>query len=74
MSQQRDRTLPLVLLSTLIVVIVVPFLPLLIAGPSVGPVRLPERSTFADVGATLAEWFGLGYRGRGTSFLPEIVA
>jgi len=32
MSQQRDRTLPLVLLSTLIVVIVVPFLPLLIAG------------------------------------------
>ena len=48
--------------------------PLLIAGPSVGSVRLPERSTFADVGATLAEWFGLGFRGRGTSFLPEIVA
>ena len=48
--------------------------PVLIAGPSVRPIRLAERSTFADVGATLAEWFGLAYRGRGASFLPEIIA
>jgi phosphopentomutase len=47
--------------------------PVLIAGSSVRPVQLPERQTFADVGATLAEWFGLSFRGRGTSFLGEIV-
>ena len=48
--------------------------PVLIAGSSVRPVQLPERQSFADVGATVAEWFGLSFRGRGTSFLPEIVA
>ncbi len=48
--------------------------PVLIAGVSVRPVQLAERSSFADVGATLAEWFGLSFRGRGTSFLQEIVA
>jgi len=46
----------------------------LIAGARVRPVQLAERETFADVGATVSEWFGLSYRGRGTSFLAEIVA
>ncbi len=31
------------------------------------------RPTFADLGATVAEWFGLGFRGAGTSFLAQIV-
>jgi len=48
--------------------------PLLVAGPRVRPTALGERSTFSDVGATLGEWFGLGFRGRGTSFLTEILA
>lgn len=48
--------------------------PVLIAGPRVRPVQLAERSTFADVGATVAAWFGLSWRGRGTSFLAEVVA
>ena len=48
--------------------------PLLVAGPRVRPVALGERSTFSDVGATLGEWFGLGFRGRGRSFLTELLA
>lgn len=43
--------------------------PVLVAGPRVRPGPLGERETFADVGATLAEWFGLAWRGRGHSFL-----
>lgn len=31
------------------------------------------RGTFADLGATVADWLGLGFRGAGTSFLGEIV-
>jgi phosphopentomutase len=47
--------------------------PLLVAGPRVVPVTVGERRTFSDVGATVAEWFGLAWRGRGTSFLPAIL-
>ncbi len=43
--------------------------PVLVAGASVRPVALGTRSSFADVGATLAEWFGLSWRGQGSSFL-----
>ena len=46
--------------------------PLLAFGPAVRPVALGARETFSDLGATVAEWLGLGFRGRGTSFLPEI--
>ncbi|MBK8249055.1 MAG: phosphopentomutase [Gemmatimonadetes bacterium] len=49
-------------------------IPLLVVGPRVRPVRLPERSTFSDVGATIAEWLGVSFRGRGTSMLSEVVA
>ncbi len=48
--------------------------PLLAAGPRVRPRDLGRRSTFADLGATVADWFGLAFRGRGTSFLAELVA
>ena len=48
--------------------------PLLVAGPRVRAVDLGTRSTFSDLGATVADWFGIGFRGRGTSFLSEIVA
>lgn len=48
--------------------------PVLVAGPRVRPVVLPERSTFADVGATIAAWFGLSFRGHGVSFLDQVIA
>ena len=48
--------------------------PLLVAGPRVSPTDLGVRSTFSDLGATVAEWFGLSWRGRGTSFLSSIVS
>jgi phosphopentomutase len=46
--------------------------PLLLAGPRVRAVNLGERDTFADVGATIAEWFGIAFRGSGSSFLREV--
>jgi phosphopentomutase len=48
--------------------------PMLLTGARVRPVQLAERSTFADLGATIAEWFGLDYRGAGTSFLRAVTA
>lgn len=47
--------------------------PLLAGGMRVVPGNLGERETFSDLGATVAEWFGISFRGRGTSFLPELV-
>ena len=46
--------------------------PLLVFGPRVRPVPLGRRSTFSDLGATVAEWLGIAFRGRGNSFLPVI--
>jgi len=48
--------------------------PLLAFGPAVRPGPLGNRSTFSDLGATVAEWLGSEFRGRGTSFLPQLVA
>ena len=48
--------------------------PLLVCGPEVRPVPLGERTTFADLGQTAAEYFGVGPLGAGTSFLREILA
>jgi phosphopentomutase len=48
--------------------------PLLARGMRVVPRDLGERETFSDLGATVAEWFGLSFRGRGKSFLSELVA
>jgi phosphopentomutase len=47
--------------------------PLLVLGPRIRPVSVGTRSTFSDLGASVAEWFGIGFRGRGTSFLTAIV-
>ncbi len=44
--------------------------PLLAVGEPVHPVPLGERATFSDLGATVAEWLNVGFRGRGSSFLP----
>lgn len=48
--------------------------PLLVAGAGIQPRDVGERATLSDLGATVAEWFGIGFRGRGTSFLGDIVA
>jgi phosphopentomutase len=46
--------------------------PLLALGVAVHPVELGLRPTFSDLGATVAEWLNVGFRGRGTSFLPTL--
>ena len=48
--------------------------PLLVCGPRVRPVALGERPTFADLGQTAAEFFGVGPLATGTSFLREVLA
>jgi phosphopentomutase len=47
--------------------------PVLAFGAPVVPVGLGVRDTFSDLGATVADWFGLDFRGRGTSFLPLLL-
>jgi phosphopentomutase len=47
--------------------------PVLVAGPGVRPVPLGERRTFADVGASAAEYFGIGLEW-GTSFLEQVAS
>ena len=50
------------------------YVPLLVTGPRVKPaVDLGVRSTFADLGQTLAENFGVGPLAHGTSFLRALV-
>jgi phosphopentomutase len=44
--------------------------PLLVLGRRVNAVNLGRRSTFSDLGASVAEWLGIGFRGKGTSFIP----
>jgi phosphopentomutase len=49
------------------------YVPLLVAGACVRPgLDLGTRQTFADVGQTLAEMFGVGPLANGTSFLDQI--
>ena len=48
--------------------------PVLVVGPNVQPVPLGTRRTFADMGQTVAEYFGLPALGAGTSFLREVLA
>lgn len=47
--------------------------PLLVAGARVRGGDVGARDTFSDVGATVAEWFGLSWRGQGTSFLSGLL-
>ncbi|HYK82937.1 MAG TPA: phosphopentomutase [Gemmatimonadales bacterium] len=46
--------------------------PLLVLGPRVRPQPLGERATFADLGATVAEYFDVPPLAAGTSFWREI--
>ena len=46
--------------------------PLLVTGPRVRPVDLGRRRTMADVGQTVAEFFGVPPLAAGTSFLSEV--
>ncbi len=46
--------------------------PVLAFGPKVRPVGIGERSSFADVGQTIAEFFGVGPLANGRSFLQEV--
>jgi phosphopentomutase len=48
--------------------------PVLAIGPTVRPGAIGRRDTFADLGATVADWFGIPFRGAGRSFLPLIIA
>jgi len=48
--------------------------PVLVVGPKVQPVPLGTRRTFADMGQTVAEYFGLPALAAGTSFLREVLA
>jgi phosphopentomutase len=48
--------------------------PLLVVGPKVKPVALGTRRTFADMGQTVAEYFGLPALAAGTSFLRDVGA
>ncbi len=47
--------------------------PVLALGRAVIPGPIGRRSTFSDLGATVAEWLGVAFRGRGRSFLATIV-
>ncbi|MEA3245075.1 MAG: phosphopentomutase [Gemmatimonadota bacterium] len=47
--------------------------PLLVMGPRVRPVAIGRRDTFADLGATVADWLGLAFRGDGRSVLPLVI-
>ena len=47
--------------------------PLLALGPRVHPGPIGRRDTFSDLGATVGEWLGVEFRGRGRSFLPQVV-
>jgi phosphopentomutase len=46
--------------------------PLLVVGPRVRAVALGRRSTFADIGQTVAEFLGVPALEAGTSFLSEV--
>jgi phosphopentomutase len=46
--------------------------PLLVVGPRVRPVPLGRRTTFADVGQTVADFLAVPPLPAGTSFLPEV--
>ena len=47
--------------------------PLLAIGSRVNPVNLGVRATFSDLGATVGDWLGVSFRGKGTSFLQELI-
>ncbi|MCQ2480208.1 MAG: phosphopentomutase [Clostridia bacterium] len=49
------------------------YTPLIIFGKNVKPVNLGTRPTFADIGATVADYFGISFDCNGKSFLNKII-
>jgi phosphopentomutase len=47
--------------------------PVLAFGARLRPVDLGRRATFSDLGATVGEWLGITFRGRGSSFLGDML-
>ena len=47
--------------------------PLLVAGRRVRAGSLGQRATFSDLGASVGEWLGISYHGKGASFLGAAV-
>ena len=45
---------------------------MLVVGPRVRPASLGRRSTFADIGQTVAEFLSVPALATGTSFLSEV--
>jgi phosphopentomutase len=48
------------------------YTPILAYGKQVRPVDLGTRATFADIGATVAEWLSVPFHGTGRSFLQDV--
>ena len=48
------------------------YIPILVAGQRVRTINLGVRKTFADIAATIAQYFDVPSTGEGTSFLEEI--
>ena len=48
--------------------------PVLAIGRRIGAVDVGVRKTFSDLGATVADWLGVEFRGKGTSFLPLMMS
>ncbi len=48
------------------------YVPLLVYGQPMHPVNLGTRPTFADVGATVADYLGVAYHGAGESLWPRM--
>jgi len=48
--------------------------PLLAVGPRVRAADIGIRRSFSDLGATVGEWLGVSFRGRGQSFLSRMIA
>jgi phosphopentomutase len=46
--------------------------PVLAFGAALHPVPIGRRAGFGDLGATVAEWFGVPFPGTGTSFLRAL--
>ncbi|MFI5310072.1 MAG: phosphopentomutase [Gemmatimonadales bacterium] len=46
--------------------------PVIALGPRVHPGAIGRRPTFSDLGATVADWLGIAFRGAGRSFLPLV--
>ncbi|MCL1803275.1 MAG: phosphopentomutase [Eubacteriaceae bacterium] len=49
------------------------YVPLLVYKNGIKSVNLGTRASFADIAATIAEFWGLGFKSKGQSFLGEII-